>query len=1013
MNFNSFSSFFSTSWPYKVFFWLVWCGATPFAGAQTARIDPYLMQRIESDPAAYHSVIIVLADQVDTRALLYAFEADRLPLAERSEQVISRLQAKAAATQPPVLERLSALSGVEAGSVYSLWIVNVIHVRANAAALRRIAGWPEVGEVVWNAPVQIIEPVLRQEASAIPNGKEPGLAAIKAPFMWKLGYTGYGRKALVIDTGNDAEHPALRDNYWGHQVPKNQAWHGSGEPEDCASHGTHVTGTVCGLDRLTNDTIGVAFNAHWMGGPMQFPVGSDLGCASSFSQTVFSNIATMQWALNPDGNAATVDDQPDVVNCSWRAAPFGCGDAQAMAALNALEAAGIGVVWAAGNNGPDAGTVSSGAAMNMDLVNTFAVGAVDGASPSFPIAGFSSRGPSPCGGSGPLLIKPEVVAPGVSVRSAVPGTGYQSFNGTSMAAPHAAGALVLLREAFPYLSGIQLKLALYYSARDLGAPGEDNVYGRGIIDLEAAYAYLLQQGHAPVPPTPWNVDVLTVDVKVSGKCIGPVSATATIENAGKEPISTLEIRYGIEGSPLQTYHWTGLLAPDAFTTVSLPPLDGVAPGKWNYVVELHQPNDQPDDRPLNNRFKRAFEMADEHYPAAIVLQQEPLCSGARALLAYGKPLATSEEAQWFTSPLILSPTARGPYFLTPPLNKDTTYYVGESAFYKVGRPDLSAGTNQSTSTDGGLLFNSFKPFILRSVKVYADQTGVRTFRLIDKDGKTLVNRPIVISQTGEQRIALNIQVPEGEKLALVLIGTNPLRHSVGSAGFPYVVPGVVSIAAGRTPGGGSTTLFYYYFFDWEIEVPSVCGRVAIPLKVNSSVSAPTVSFSVSPDTVFLPGTGTVVFTDQTPGAVAWRWFFGNGQEGAAHQESTAYTEEGVYRVRLIAATANGCSNVAEREVVVLKNVSLDEAFAWPVRLQLYPNPARQHIRVNYPADGPIGSAEVWIINALGQIVSQYRVAMPWPDDGYSFDVSTLPAGHYTIQVRLDGRLWGAAAFARW
>jgi hypothetical protein len=351
--------------------------------------------------------------------------------------------------------------------------------------------------------------------------------------------------------------------------------------------------------------------------------------------------------------------------------------------------------------------------------------------------------------------------------------------------------------------------------------------------------------------------------------------------------------------------------------------------------------------------------------------------------------------------------------LTPPLNKDTTYYVGESAFYKVGRPDLSAGTNQSTSTDGGLLFNSFKPFILRSVKVYADQTGVRTFRLIDKDGKTLVNRPIVISQTGEQRIALNIQVPEGEKLALVLIGTNPLRHSVGSAGFPYVVPGVVSIAAGRTPGGGSTTLFYYYFFDWEIEVPSVCGRVAIPLKVNSSVSAPTVSFSVSPDTVFLPGTGTVVFTDQTPGAVAWRWFFGNGQEGAAHQESTAYTEEGVYRVRLIAATANGCSNVAEREVVVLKNVSLDEVFAHPVRLQLYPNPARQYVRVSYPVDGLIGSAEVWVINALGQVISQHTVAMPWPDAGYSFDVSTLPAGHYTIQVRQDGRLWGAAAFAHW
>ncbi len=995
------------------FFWGLLAALIPFPLlAQSGKIDVELAQRLAADPTGLHQAIVVLADQVDAGALLVRFESEQTPLAERSFQVITQLQAKAAATQPAVLERLRRLNGVELSSIYPVWIVNAIFVQANAAALQRIASWPEVAEIVWNAPVQIIAPVSRQIAAGGPNGKEPGLAAIKAPFMWNLGYTGYGRKALVIDTGNDAEHPAMRANYWGHQVPKWQAWNGSGQPEDCAEHGTHVTGIVCGIDRLTNDTIGVAFDAHWMGGPMFFPVGNELGCASSFNQTIFSNVATMQWALDPDGNASTTADQPDVVNCSWRAAPFACGNSIAINALNALEAAGIGVVWAAGNSGPGNSTVDSGAAMNMDLVNTFAVGAVQATNPSFPIADFSSRGPSPCGGSGALAIKPEVVAPGVAVRSAVPGTGYQSFNGTSMAAPHAAGALVLLRQAFPNLSGIQLKLALYYSAKDLGAPGEDNVYGRGMIDLEAAYNYLLQQGHTPAQAPAQTLDVLTVNTQVSGQCLGPVNASVTFENAGTTPITSLEIRYGIEGGSLQSFWWTGNLLPNTFTTVELPPLSGVAPGEHNYLVELRNPNGQADNRPLNNRFKRVFEMANEEYPRAEALQQQPICSGARVLLEYKADLTPQEEAQWFNTALVASPIARGPYFLTPPLTQNTTYYVSESAFYTVGRPNLSAGTNSSNSTDGGLIFNALKPFTLRSVKVYADQTGVRTVRLLDRDGNVLVTRPIIITQTGEQRIALNLRVPKADKLALVLTGTNPLRHSVGTTGFPYIVPGVVNITAGRTPSGGSTTLFYYYFFDWEIEVPSVCGRTAVPLEVRPD-AAPTVSFTTSADTVFLPGPGTVTFTDQTAGATSWLWVFGNGQTGTTAQETATYLQEGTYRVRLVATTPDGCSNVAEKDIVVLNSTAAPEGQLSRAELLIFPNPAGEQLNVVLlGAANPPNGLELTVVNTLGQVVlAPLRPALS-SDGRYVLDVSALPPGRYAVRVRAEGQPHRSAVFVR-
>ena len=103
-----------------------------------------------------------------------------------------------------------------------------------------------------------------------------------------------------------------------------------------------------------------------------------------------------------------------------------------------------------------------------------------------------------------MLIKPEAVAPGSSVRSAAPGGGYASLSGTSMACPHVAGAIALLKEAFPNTTGHEIKLALYYTAKetaadlaanDPGEPvgstsGEDHTYGKGKTRPEAFHRHL-------------------------------------------------------------------------------------------------------------------------------------------------------------------------------------------------------------------------------------------------------------------------------------------------------------------------------------------------------------------------------------------------------------------------------------------------------------------------------------------------------------------------------------------
>src|SRR5690606_28828503 len=158
-------------------------------------------------------------------------------------------------------------------------------------------------------------------------------------------------------------------------------------------------------------------------------------------------------------------------------------DAGFWQAIDVAEAAGVVVIFAAGNEGSrGAQSLRTPADRATTPWNCFSVGALRPGSTA--IASFSSRGPSGCVGN---PIKPEVCAQGESVRSSIRGGGYGVMSGTSMAAPHVSGAVALLREVDPNLTADQVKQLLFDTADDLGTPGEDNTFGAGRINLESAY----------------------------------------------------------------------------------------------------------------------------------------------------------------------------------------------------------------------------------------------------------------------------------------------------------------------------------------------------------------------------------------------------------------------------------------------------------------------------------------------------------------------------------------------
>jgi len=159
--------------------------------------------------------------------------------------------------------------------------------------------------------------------------------------------------------------------------------------------------------------------------------------------------------------------------------------------LDACHAGGIVILFSAGNEGPGPQTVGRPPDRATDEYRTCAVAAVDANNSSWPIASFSSRGPSYCTPDGSEAIKPDISGPGVSVRSSVPGGGYDYYSGTSMASPHINGVVALVREACPDLTVEQVIQILYDTAYDLGPAGEDNSYGYGMVD--AYEAVLLAQ----------------------------------------------------------------------------------------------------------------------------------------------------------------------------------------------------------------------------------------------------------------------------------------------------------------------------------------------------------------------------------------------------------------------------------------------------------------------------------------------------------------------------------------
>jgi hypothetical protein len=329
------------------------------------------------------------------------------------------------------------------------------------------------GILINNIPEKLVSKIkdLPYVKDVFPNIKisvtlDESVPLIDADDVWNMkdaygqNITGKGVSIAILDTGVNYTHPDLKDNYepdGSYDFVNNDNF-----PMDDHGHGTHCAGIALGKGNLSNyQYVGVAPDAKLY----VFKILNETGYGDYSTY-----LAGMEAAvdLNRDGDTS---DHVDIVSLSFGTDTPGIPTDNMCIVADDLVDAGVVVVAAAGNEGTANSITSPGCAQK-----AICVGATD---KNDKIASFSSRGPVEWDGN--YMVKPDVVAPGVSITSTSKDGGYTTKQGTSMSTPHVAGAAALILQAYPNLTPDEVKDILKTTAVDLYY--DCNTQGNGRIDI--------------------------------------------------------------------------------------------------------------------------------------------------------------------------------------------------------------------------------------------------------------------------------------------------------------------------------------------------------------------------------------------------------------------------------------------------------------------------------------------------------------------------------------------------
>ena len=958
-----------------------------------SKISLPLQERLINRSNESAEIILLMKDQVDIDALSDSLNQAGATLRQKATIINKNLRQLAAQTHSK-LEDLWKKEGIQ---LEQFWIVNAYYGSLPLSVVEQLTLVEEVAFIDLDVAPILDEPTLKDydngSRSAVPNGREIGLTVIKAPEMWKRGYTGYGTKALIIDTGVDPTHPALKRNFAGNVLPEPQVWFTGSpirRPEDCGDHGTHVTGTVLGIDRQTRDTIGVAYNAMWMG---------SAGLCGGNNVLIRS----FQWALDPDDNPDTTEDMPDVINNSWRSGQGDECNGAFLQVFTALEASGVAIVFSAGNDGPGDLTITPPKNINKTLTNSFAVGALDAR--NLNIAAFSSRGPSQCAGEGSLLIKPEVSAPGVQVRSSVPGERYAFFNGTSMAAPHASGALLLLKEAFPYLSGEDLKLAVYFSAIDMGDPGEDNIFGMGLIDVDAAFRYLLNQGFEPVSPVK-SYDLAIKDYQIEvDYCNGTAKITLEIQNEGLEAISQFSVQ--IKSATDNREVWTQEIQKRLVSGSGLQETFNLNVSLWEegpLSISVWTGDSEADERPINNTIALNLQVQavpDWNFNLNEEALSKVVCSGTRIEVDHTD---TNGTLLWYRQE-----TDATPFFIGNKMTLEVPNVEGPMDLF-VGRKLEQTLVTPIQATSPflvipeewtGIEFWAHQNVTLKSFVLHNTTRAFHSIKVLDDRDNQLweTNR---FYNAGESVFQVNISLQAGRAYRIVTKSNRNLETADFEEsnyerfdGYVTILHALINDRIDRNILAG------IYGLTFETEVP--CQKKRIRFQVRNRSNTPSADFDWQSPENEIKLSDPLQMVNLSEQSTGYEWRLNGTLISSAFEPTIKFENPGENRVTLKAMHTNGCMDFQSRNFIVIDDLLLQTSTQdLSTSIQIYPNPTGSTQEVYLRAIDGQTIQSVELIASNGQVmVNRTDIQNGSTNHTLQWGNGSIPSGVYFVKITLQ------------
>lgn len=461
-------------------------------------IDPRLQDVMNQKSDEMIDINIIFKSQIDYKQLRSRANTT-IDKEVRRDMMVEELRLFSEEKQQEVLSFLRAeKSGERVTNIRTYWLSNAISCTATRDVIYMLAEHPDI-EIIGYDEWQRMIPEENMQDYKSTNQRDGNLditdniKMVNADKVWDLGYTGKGVIVAVIDSGVNYNHADLKDHLWdgGAEYP-NHGWNvvdNNNDPMDGTGHGTHCAGTICG-DGTSGVQTGMAPDATLM-------------CIKALDNYGFGSASTFN-----AGMEFAIEHHADILSMSMGIMNASAADKTWLrnTCVNALELGVIASV-AAGNDGnmmmapvpnnvrtpgncpppwlhPDQEINPGG------LSCVVTVGAIDYSENMYE---NESKGPVtwtdtqfndyPYGGDKIGLIRPDVCAPGVGIKSLDGDTdnGYNLKSGTSMATPCVAGVMALLLEKNSELTPAEICMTLETTAKKL-TETKSNIHGSGLID---------------------------------------------------------------------------------------------------------------------------------------------------------------------------------------------------------------------------------------------------------------------------------------------------------------------------------------------------------------------------------------------------------------------------------------------------------------------------------------------------------------------------------------------------